>query len=61
MRSIDNYNVYELLLSRISIQPNGCWLYTGTIRPDGYGYIGFKNIGYIAHRVSYFWYYGHQR
>jgi hypothetical protein len=37
---------------RIS-ESNGCWLWTGKIGLNGYGYLGFGGRQYLAHRVHY--------
>ncbi len=34
--------------------PEACWLWTGYVRPNGYGSIGINYKEYKAHRVSYF-------
>lgn len=44
----------QRLVARRSIQPNGCWHYTGTINEDGYGHCGYKGRpGQGVHRVAY--------
>lgn len=44
------------LLRRVEIDANGCWVWQGTLQPNGYGMISLggrgDGIGYI-HRVSY--------
>ncbi|MCA1636585.1 MAG: HNH endonuclease [Acidobacteria bacterium] len=34
--------------------PDACWLWTGFVRPNGYGNFGVNYKEYKAHRVSYF-------
>lgn len=35
-------------------EPNtGCWLWTGSMRADGYGRMGIGGTEYLAHRLSY--------
>lgn len=44
----------QRLLTNRSIQPNGCWHYTGNINEDGYGRCGYKGrTGENVHRVAY--------
>lgn len=37
---------------RISVQPDGCWLWTGAIMNGGYGSIGYRGRSWQAHRLS---------
>lgn len=30
-----------------------CWLWTGCLGGNGYGYVRIKNVSYVSHRVSY--------
>lgn len=41
------------LLSSHEVRPDGCWHWTGGIRPDGYGRLKWKNQSTVAHRVIY--------
>lgn len=45
--------------SKIALKANifECWEWIATKNPKGYGWFSFKNIGYGAHRVSYFLHY----
>lgn len=43
-----------LLPKLTTVRPNGCWEFSGYIRPDGYGQLG---RGTVAHRVA--WYREH--
>jgi len=40
-------------MRRVAISPSGCWEWTGSRTPRGYGHFGLKNKTYRAHRVSY--------
>lgn len=39
-------------MSKIEVQPNGCWYWIGTITKDGYGVFSTGN-NKLAHRVAY--------
>jgi hypothetical protein len=41
----------QRFVAQIDQQPDGCWLWVGTVRPDGYGLFGAGNRR--AHRVAY--------
>lgn len=41
------------LYERVDRRPAGCWLWTGTIAPNGYGYFAIKGRSQQAHRVAY--------
>lgn len=41
------------LLRAIEIQPNGCWLFTGWLGKDGYGYMKVGDKKKFVHRLSY--------
>lgn len=41
------------LRARIVIQPNGCWLWQGTLNPGGYGRAEFQGKRGPAHRAVY--------
>jgi len=46
--------IEELLDKRIpDRQPGQCWLWTGTIMPNGYGLCGWQYKRYLAHRLIY--------
>jgi hypothetical protein len=45
--------VKERLLSKISIQPNGCWWFTGHVSPFGYGQISELGRMHQAHCISF--------
>lgn len=45
--------VKDRLLSKRSIQPNGCWHWTGHVSRYGYGKINVGGVIKPAHRVSY--------
>lgn len=38
--------------------PDACWLWTGFLRPNGYGIVGINGNEYRAHRISYSLEYG---
>ena len=42
--------VQERIESRIKKEPNGCWLYTGFIQPNGYGQIKVFGKTRLVHR-----------
>jgi hypothetical protein len=48
-----NKPVRERLMAHIQITPEGCWLWTGCLRPNGYGMIGIAGRARGAHIVSY--------
>lgn len=49
----------ERFLDRISIQPNGCIVWTGKRNPDGYGRFRIREAGIqLAHRASWSFYRG---
>ena len=48
----------ELFLSRISIAPNGCWLWTGMTCGAGYGVIWLNSRRVHVHRFAYEFYKG---
>jgi hypothetical protein len=33
--------------------PDGCWVWTGRLNPQGYGHIGWKGFSQLAHRAVY--------
>lgn len=48
----------EKILSRVEKSDSGCWQWTGYIKPNGYGEIGFRSPKFgrskwYAHRLSY--------
>jgi len=40
-------------MSKVEIQPNGCWYWTGHITDDGYGTFYIDGSNQLAHRVAY--------
>ncbi len=46
---------FERFLSRIQVTEDGCWKWTGTPHPAGYGSFQFRQASYLAHRVAYTW------
>lgn len=46
----------ELFLSKVEVQPSGCWHWTGTISRGGYGQFHGNNIQMLAHRIAYLLY-----
>jgi hypothetical protein len=45
-------NRREKFLAKASPQADGCWLWTGLVRPDGYGATRFEGKEQGAHRVA---------
>lgn len=43
----------DRLASKIRVDANGCWRFTGAIQPNGYGYFFFEGRMRYAHRVAY--------
>lgn len=43
----------DRLMTKIDIQPNGCWLFNGFRTKGGYGQFAIKSKMRAAHRVSY--------
>lgn len=41
------------LLSRFTVEPNGCWRWTRALTTSGYGHFSLKNRYYQAHRLFY--------
>lgn len=41
----------ERIMARVEKQPNGCWQWTGPLRPDGYAQIEHKRRKVLAHRA----------
>jgi hypothetical protein len=44
--------------SRIQVDSNGCWIYCGHIRPNGYGQFYIGKVAYSAHRIQWERYFG---
>lgn len=45
---------FELrLLERVNVDESGCWLWTGRIADNGYGYTSAFSKTWLAHRLSY--------
>jgi Autographiviridae endonuclease len=42
----------ERFLAKVSPRADGCWLWTGLVRPDGYGAVRFEGREQAAHRVA---------
>jgi hypothetical protein len=42
-----------LFMSKVEIQPDGCWRWTGHIKKDGYGAFYIDGANRLAHRVAY--------
>jgi HNH endonuclease len=42
----------EKFLAKVSPKADGCWLWTGLVRPDGYGATRFEGKEQGAHRVA---------
>lgn len=40
-------------LMKSVVKTNGCWLWTGNRKPNGYGRIQINNKSFAAHRLSY--------
>jgi hypothetical protein len=47
--------ILDRLMERVVQQPNGCWWFTGTLNPMGYGMISTRTrrSSLLAHRVTY--------
>lgn len=43
----------ERLMAKVAIDENGCWLWTASVRPNGYGQVAYKGSPRQAHRVVY--------
>lgn len=43
----------DRLMAKVEQQPDGCWIYTGAIQPNGYGYFHLDGRMRYAHRVAY--------
>lgn len=43
----------DALLSRRTITDDGCWIWTGCLRPDGYGQLEYQRQSLVAHRAAY--------
>lgn len=56
---IKGHNTYgvktpeNVIKSKINIDENGCWIWNGYRRKNGYGVLTFKNKRYSSHRFSY--------
>lgn len=44
---------WERLLTKVSIDPDGCWNFLGHVSRSGYGQIGANGKTAYAHRVAY--------
>ena len=45
---------YERFMSKVSIQDDGCWMWTASTRRDGYGQFMLRKKPRAAHRLSFF-------
>jgi hypothetical protein len=43
----------ERLLSRFTVEPNGCWRWTTGLTGSGYGHFSIRGLYYQAHRLLY--------
>lgn len=43
----------DRLLARYSVEPNGCWRWTGSLTGRGYGHFSIRSRYYQAHRLTY--------
>ena len=43
----------ERFIGRVKILPTGCWQWTGSLKPHGYGHFGADGKLYRAHRWAY--------
>lgn len=50
--------VYERLMARVVIDPEGCWLWTGKVTGAGYGQIWLDGRSELVHRVAYMEHHG---
>ncbi len=44
--------------SKFTVEPDGCWVWQGTVNSKGYGQFSLKNRTLLAHRVAYIWWAG---
>jgi hypothetical protein len=42
---------WERFMAKVEIQENGCWLWKGYIKQNGYGQFGFNGKQYECHRL----------
>lgn len=54
-RDILNERILKRFVSRIYFT-NTCWIWRGTLYPDGYGSFTIGSNKYRAHRLSYWWF-----
>lgn len=43
----------QRFISKIAVQDNGCWLWTGNINASGYGCVQLNGKAHLAHRAAY--------
>jgi HNH endonuclease len=46
-------NTIESLMKRVTIQPNGCWVWTGRVNHKGYGKTSWQGKDKRVHRIFY--------
>lgn len=54
----DDAITLELFLSKVEVQPNGCWHWTGPVSKGGYGQFSGNCLRMLAHRAGYMLYVG---
>lgn len=43
----------DRLLTRFTVEPNGCWRWTRALTTSGYGHLSIRNVYYQAHLLMY--------
>jgi len=46
-------NLANKILQRVTVETNGCWLWTGPTQTKGYGLIYYKGKTHLVHRAVY--------
>jgi addiction module HigA family antidote len=56
MHCFPNRHGLARFFSKVTIAPAGCWLWTASKSPNGYGVFGFRGRSTSAHRIAYGWF-----